>query len=61
MTKFEAIGGSVVWAAVALMMAAAALEPVEVRAQPQPPEAVAIASCADGTAELAMGCESIHL
>jgi len=61
MKKFETIAGTAVWMAVALTMAAAALEPVEVRAQTQPAATVAVASCADGTAELAMGCESIHL
>ncbi|HEX8579318.1 MAG TPA: hypothetical protein VF655_06960 [Allosphingosinicella sp.] len=30
MNKFEALGGSAVWMAVALLMAAAALEPVDV-------------------------------
>ncbi|HEX9954104.1 MAG TPA: hypothetical protein VGB48_02680 [Allosphingosinicella sp.] len=30
MKKFEAIGGSALWMAVALLMAAAALEPVDI-------------------------------
>jgi hypothetical protein len=47
--------------AVALLMAAAALEPVQVRAQTQKSQAIAVATCAEGSAELAMGCESIHL
>jgi hypothetical protein len=61
MHRFEAIAGSVVWIAVALLMAAVALEPVEVHAQPSAAQTVAAATCADGSAELAMGCESIHL
>jgi hypothetical protein len=61
MKKFEAIAGSAVWMAVALLMAAAALEPVEVQAQTPPAVAAAVATCADGSAQLAMGCESIHL
>lgn len=61
MKKFEAIAGSAVWMAVALLMAAAALEPVEVQARTVAAEAVAVATCADGSAKLAMGCESIHL
>ena len=59
MRKLEAIAGSAVWMAVSLLMAAAALEPVEVQART--PELVAVATCADGSAQLAMGCESIHL
>jgi hypothetical protein len=61
MKRFEAITGSAVWMAVALLMAAAALEPVEVQARVLSVEAVAVATCADGSAQLAMGCESIHL
>ena len=59
MKKFEALAGSMVWMAVSLLMAAAALEPVEVRARTM--ETAAVATCADGSAQLAMGCESIHL
>jgi hypothetical protein len=47
--------------AVALLMAAVALEPVEVQARPPAAKAVAAATCAGGSAELAMGCETIHL
>ena len=61
MKKLEAYVGSAVWIAVSLLMAAAALEPVQVQAQTRAPERVASAACADGGAELAMGCESIHL
>ncbi len=57
MRKLEAIAGSAIWMAVSLIMAAAALEPVEAR----PLDAAAVATCADGSARLAMGCESIHL
>ena len=59
MKKFEALAGSAVWMAVSLLMAAAALEPVEARTRMV--EAAAVATCADGSAQLAMGCESIHL
>lgn len=61
MKKFEALAGSAVWMAVTLLMAAAALEPVEVQAQTLSVEAVAVATCADGSAHLALGCASIHL
>jgi hypothetical protein len=61
MHRFEAIAGSLVWMAVALLMPAVALEPVEVQARPPAAKAVAAATCADGSAELAMGCETIHL
>ena len=61
MKRFEVVAGSAVWMAVTLLMAAAALEPVEVQAQARPAETVAVATCADGSARLAMGCESIHL
>jgi hypothetical protein len=59
MKRFEAYAGTAVWMAVSLLMAAAALEPVEVQAQTL--ETVAVATCGDGSAQLAMGCESIHL
>ena len=61
MKKFEAVAGSAVWMAVTLLMAAAALEPVEVQARTLAVEAAAVATCADGSTQLAMGCESIHL
>ena len=61
MRKLEAFAGSAVWMMVSLVMVAAALEPVELRAQAPSPERVALAECGDGTALLAMGCESIHL
>jgi hypothetical protein len=60
MKKFEAIAGSAIWIAVSLLMAAAALEPVEVRAQALE-TAAAAPTCAEGSAELVMGCQSIHL
>ena len=61
MKKLEAYVGSAIWIAVSLLMAAAALEPVEVRAKALETELVAVATCADGSASLIMGCESIHL
>jgi hypothetical protein len=59
MKNFRAFAGSAIWMAVALLMAAAALEPVDVRAQAL--ETAVVASCADGSVSLIMGCESIHL
>ena len=61
MRKLEAYMGSAVWMAVSLVMIAAALEPVELRAEVRTAERLALAECADGSALLAMGCESIHL
>lgn len=62
MRKFEVVTGSAMWIAVSVLMAAAALEPVSARAQVPSLKAEApIALCADGSARLAMGCESIHL
>jgi hypothetical protein len=62
MNRFEIVTGSAMWMAVSLLMAAAALEPVAVGAQaPGPEREMAVALCSDGSARLAMGCESIHL
>lgn len=59
MKKFEAFAGSTLWMAASVLMAAAALEPVAVQAHGL--ETAAVAGCGEGKAELAMGCESIHL
>jgi hypothetical protein len=62
MRNFDTFAGSAAWMAIALLMTAAALEPVVLKAQPpSQARALAVASCADGSAQLAMGCESIHL
>ncbi len=62
MRKLEIVTGSAIWMTVSLLMAAAALEPVAVGAEtPGPQTEMAVALCADGSARLAMGCESIHL
>jgi hypothetical protein len=61
MKKFETLAGGAVWIAVALIMPAAALEPVAAKAPEVEWEMAAQAPCADGSAMLAMGCESIHL
>jgi hypothetical protein len=61
MKKFEALAGGVLWITLALIMAAAALEPVPVKARTFAPETTSVAMCGDGSAMLAMGCESIHL
>ena len=60
MKKFEALIGTVVWMTVSLLMAAAALEPVEVKARTVESQA-SLSACPDGSAQLAMGCETIHL
>jgi hypothetical protein len=61
MRDLETYAGSAVWMAVALLMAGAALEPVEPGSARADAPAYAVSLCADGTANLAMGCESIHL
>jgi len=61
MRKWEAIGGGTLWAAVAILMVSAALQPVEVSAA-MASESVRVASlCPDGSFSLVMGCDSIHL
>lgn len=59
MKKFELFAGSAVWITISLLMAAAALEPVDVQARTAHRDAIASA-CPDGSAH-AMGCASIHL
>jgi hypothetical protein len=61
MQKFEAFTGSAVWVALSLLMLATALEPVEVSAAPIHREKHAFGPCGVDQAELAMGCETIHL
>ncbi len=48
------------WVAVALLLPAAALEPVSLASAASAP-ALALGACADGSAHLAMGCASISL
>ena len=61
MRKWEAIGGGTLWAMVAILMASAALQPVDVPASAaaEPDEFVAL--CGEGGASPVMGCNSIHL
>lgn len=49
------------WVAVATIMPLAALEPVAAAREAAAPIFYIAALCADGSALLAMGCESIHL
>lgn len=59
MRSIESWLGSLMWVAVAVLMPMAALEPVSPGVVAKPDYAAA--PCADGSANLAMGCESIHL
>jgi hypothetical protein len=52
--------GSLLWITIAILMPMAALEPVPA-AHATLVATMAEASCSDGSASLAMGCESIHL
>ncbi|HEX8261694.1 MAG TPA: hypothetical protein VF547_02350 [Allosphingosinicella sp.] len=59
MRKMETWLTGLLWAAAALLLPMAALEPV-IPASPQAVD-VALGACADGSAHLAMGCASIQL
>jgi hypothetical protein len=48
------------WAGLAILMPMAALEPVAI-AHAAEVETRVVALCSDGSANLAMGCESMHL
>jgi hypothetical protein len=61
MRKIETWLTGLLWVAVAVLLPMAALEPVGLAsAQPVAP-ALALDSCTDGSAHLAMGCASISL
>ena len=61
MCKAETLLSGLLLAATALLLPMAAFEPVSLAsAQAQAP-AVALGTCADGSAHLAMGCASISL
>ena len=60
MRKLESLLGAAMWIAVAVLMPLAALEPVSAAREPARTD-YAVSLCADGEANLAMGCESIHL
>ena len=58
MRNFETGLAGLLWIAVALLLPMAALEPVSpARAE----QVVALGTCDDGSAHLAMGCSSIQL
>ena len=61
MRKWETIGGGTLWAMVAILMVSAALQPVEVSAATGGESVRLVSVCADGSANLVMGCNSIHL
>jgi hypothetical protein len=62
MRKLDVWPGAALWALVAVLMPMSALEPVaaagSARAETPP---LAAGLCDDGSARLAMGCESMHL
>ena len=62
MKTTEAYFGAAAFAGIWLLMSFAALTPVEVvPVQAQPAAVATLANCADGSAELVMGCASSHL
>jgi hypothetical protein len=60
MRKLELWLGSLMWVALATLLPMAALEPVSVASAAGAP-ALALGTCDDGSAHLAMGCASISL
>jgi hypothetical protein len=62
MRKLDMCLGAAFWVLVAVLMPMSALEPIAVahsaRVEAAP---LAASDCDDGSARLAMGCESIHL
>jgi hypothetical protein len=61
MRRVESWLTGLLWAAAALLLPMAALEPVSL-AEPAPAApSLALGACADGSAHLAMGCASIQL
>jgi hypothetical protein len=61
MRKMEVWLGTLLWAAAAILMPMAALEPVTPALAAPRGALAATATCPDGGASLAMGCESMHL
>lgn len=61
MQKVETCLAGLLWVAVALLLPIAALEPVDASGAPASVPALALGTCADGSAHLAMGCASISL
>jgi uncharacterized membrane protein YjfL (UPF0719 family) len=60
MRRIDGVMGSFLWAAVAVLLPMAALEPVTAVAQ-APEPALALAACDDGSENLAMGCAGATL
>jgi hypothetical protein len=58
--KFEVYASGAFWIAVTVLMAAAALEPVELKAR-APQVKIASAACTGGAAEATARCETIRL
>ena len=61
MEKWESRLTGLLWAAAALLLPMAALEPVSVAGLRAAAPDVAMSACDDGSAHLAMGCASILL
>jgi hypothetical protein len=61
MGKLEAWVTALLWAAAALLLPMAALEPVSAAGVRAASSGPAIGACEDGSAHLAMGCASILL
>jgi hypothetical protein len=62
MRKLDMWLGAAFWALVAVLMPMSALEPIAgMRVAPTRAAPLAASVCDDGSARLAMGCESIHL
>lgn len=61
MRKFETWLTGLLWAAMALLLPMAALQPVSVASVPAAAGGLAAGACEDGSAHLAMGCASILL
>jgi hypothetical protein len=61
MRNWQAVAGGAAWMLVAVSMASAALQPVEVSAAPARGELRLVSLCADGSSNLLMGCATMHL
>jgi hypothetical protein len=60
MRNWQTVTGAALWVVVATLMMSAALQPVGFAAA-RHEGMVLVSLCADGSSNLAMGCESIHL
>jgi hypothetical protein len=61
MGKVETWMAGLLWVTVAVLLPMAALEPVGVATAQADAPTLAVDACADGSANLAMGCASIQL